>query len=126
LTGQLTCLYSFYDMLRHYYRHEHLYEKITHNVIRSDDFVDSTVLIERLLLGSRVILCTLSMLSHPKLAAFMRLVPPQTMIVDEASQIEIGDYFPLLHRFQHTLSKLVFIGDNKQCKWTFTLLYTML
>lgn len=45
----------------------------------------------------------------------MRLVPPQTVIFDEASQIEIGDYFPLLYRFQPTLQKLVFIGDDKQC-----------
>jgi superfamily I DNA and/or RNA helicase len=56
----------------------------------------------------------------------MRLVPSQTLIVDEASQIEIGDYFPLLDRFKHTLSKLVFIGDNKQRKWISILLRTIL
>lgn len=98
----------------HFDWHEHLYEKVVSNVIRTDDFVDSITSIERLLLGSRVVLCTLSMLSHPNLSPFMRLVPPQTLIFDEASQIEIGGYFPLLHRFQHTLSKLVFIGDDKQ------------
>jgi superfamily I DNA and/or RNA helicase len=36
------------------------------------------------------------------------------MIFDEASQIEIGDYLPLLVRFRSTLQKLVFIGDDKQ------------
>jgi superfamily I DNA and/or RNA helicase len=61
-----------------------------------------------------VILCTLSMLSNDKLAAFTRLVPLQTVIFDEASQIEIGDYLPLLVRFRSTLQKLVFIGDDKQ------------
>jgi len=94
-------------------RHEHLYEKIMPNVIRSDDFVDDIVATERILLGTRVVLCTLSMLSHPKLSCFTRLVPPQTLIFDEASQIEIGDYFPLLRRF-YTIRKLVFIGDDKQ------------
>jgi regulator of nonsense transcripts 1 len=105
-----------YHVLINCCRHEHLYEKIVSNVIRSDDFVESLVLIGRLLLGSRVVLCTISMLSHPKLSPFMQLVPPQTLIFDEASQIEIGDYFPLLRRFQHTLSKVVFIGDDKQRK----------
>lgn len=68
-----------------------------------------------MLAGSRVILCTLSMVSHPKLSSFMRVVPPRTVIFDEASQIEVGDYFPLLCRFRSTLGKLVFIGDDKQC-----------
>lgn len=95
-------------------RHEHLYEKIVANLIRSDDFVDDIVAVERLLLGSRVILCTLSMLSNHKLSTFTRLVPPQTLIFDEASQIEIGDYFPMLYRFPMIIQKLVFIGDDKQ------------
>jgi AAA domain len=103
-------------MLSECCRHEHLYEKIVRQVIRSDDFMDSILQMERLLLGSRVVLCTLSMLSHPKLSPFVQLVPPQTLIFDEASQIEIGDYFPLLRRFQPTLCKLVFIGDDKQRK----------
>lgn len=85
------------------------------NLVRSDDFITDIVATERLLLGSRVILCTLSMLSNHKIGTIMRLVPPQTVIFDEASQIEIGDYFPLLYRFQPTLQKLVFIGDDKQC-----------
>ena len=97
-------------------RHEHLYEKIERNVIRSDDFVNDVVAVERRLLGSRVLLCTISMLSHLKLGTFTRLVPPQTVIFDEASQIEVGEYFPMLTLFRSTLRKLVFIGDNRQCK----------
>ncbi|KDQ57105.1 hypothetical protein JAAARDRAFT_95213, partial [Jaapia argillacea MUCL 33604] len=56
------------------------------------------------------------MLSSNKLrvAGFTTLVPINTVIVDEASQIEIGDYLPLLHLFKPTLRKLVFIGDDKQ------------
>ncbi|KAF8969177.1 P-loop containing nucleoside triphosphate hydrolase protein [Flammula alnicola] len=94
--------------------HEHLYKKINRNVIRSDDFVEDDVATERQVLGSRVILCTLSMLSNEKLDTISRLVPLQTVIFDEASQIEIGDYFPMLVRFRPTLRKLVFIGDDKQ------------
>jgi superfamily I DNA and/or RNA helicase len=99
-----------------YLRHEHLYEKIQRNVIRSDDFVDDIVAVERQLLGSRVLLCTVSMLSHSKLGTFTRLVLPRTVIFDEASQIEVGEYFPMLILFRSTLRKLVFIGDNRQCK----------
>ncbi|KAG5339814.1 hypothetical protein C0989_003495 [Termitomyces sp. Mn162] len=95
-------------------RHEHLYGNIVSNLIRSDDFSGDIVGTERLLLGSRVILCTLSMLSHEKLKFFILIVPPQTIIVDEASQIEVGDYLPPLQRFRMTLRKLVLIGDDKQ------------
>ncbi|KAF5359610.1 hypothetical protein D9756_003107 [Leucocoprinus leucothites] len=98
----------------HFDWHEHLYTKINDNVIRSDDFPDSTIAAERLLLGSKVILCTLSMLSNDRIAIFTRLVPPTLFIFDEASQIEVGDYVPMLHRYQNTTRKLVFIGDDKQ------------
>ncbi|KAG6910851.1 hypothetical protein DXG01_007167 [Tephrocybe rancida] len=98
----------------HFDWHEHLYHEIEGNVIRSDDMQASIVSTERLLLGSRIILCTLSMLSHDRLTPYVHLVPPQTIIVDEASQIEVGDYLPPLQRFRATLCKLVFIGDNKQ------------
>ena len=54
------------------------------------------------------------MLSNMKIGIFSRLVPPQMVIFDEASQIEIGDYFPMLILFRSTLRKLVFIGDDKQ------------
>ena len=70
----------------------------------------------RLLLGSRVILCTLSMLATYRLMStgFTRFVPVETVIVDEASQIELGDYLPLLSRFGRGIEKLVFVGDDKQ------------
>ena len=44
------------------------------------------------------------------------LVPVKTVIVDEASQIELGDYLPLQARFGRNIKKLVFIGDDKQRK----------
>jgi regulator of nonsense transcripts 1 len=56
------------------------------------------------------------MLSNEKISPYTHLVPIQTLIFDEASQIEIGDYFPVLVRFRPTLRKLIFIGDDKQCE----------
>jgi regulator of nonsense transcripts 1 len=41
--------------------------------------------------------------------------PLRTLVIDEASQIEIGDYIPLFT--SHTsIRKVCFIGDDKQCK----------
>jgi hypothetical protein len=34
--------------------------------------------------------------------------------VDEASQIELGDYIPFLYKYASTLKKVVFIGDDRQ------------
>ncbi|KAA1467651.1 hypothetical protein DENSPDRAFT_257146 [Dentipellis sp. KUC8613] len=99
----------------HFDWHEHLYEKIANNVIRSDEFPADIVGVHRKLLDARVILCTLSMMSSLKTPLFARVAPVQTVIIDEASQIEIGNYIPLLHKFKHSLAKIVFIGDDKQC-----------
>ncbi|KAK7690912.1 hypothetical protein QCA50_006015 [Cerrena zonata] len=96
----------------HFDWHEHLYHKIERNVIRSDDF--STL--GRRLGGCKIILCTLAMLCHPNLgtSGVLQLAPIHTVILDEASQIEVGDYLPLLSKFGRQLRKLVFIGDDKQ------------
>ena len=98
------------------HRHEHLYQAIDRNVIETSHFQRSITDNERLLGGARVILCTTSMLSNNKLhsGGFTQIVPLQTVIVDEASQIEVGDYLPMLSRFKSTLRKLVLIGDDKQ------------
>jgi regulator of nonsense transcripts 1 len=97
-----------------YCRHEHLYERLEHCFIPPDLWDGGPVVISRLLLETRVILCTLSTLSHQKITMFSNIVPIQTIIFDEASQIEVGDYLPLLHRFPHSLKKMVFIGDDRQ------------
>ncbi|KAL0954952.1 hypothetical protein HGRIS_003885 [Hohenbuehelia grisea] len=76
----------------HFDWHEHLYEKIDQNVIRSDSFKDSTVAMSRKLCGARVILCTLAMFSNPRFSAVTSVVPVETS----------------------KLRKLVFIGDDKQ------------
>jgi len=87
-------------------------------VIESGNFERTVLGNERLLMGSRVILCTISMLSTGRLTqcGFTKIVPVQTVIIDEASQIEVGDYLPMLARYKTTLRKMVFIGDDKQCR----------
>jgi len=88
-------------------------------MIQSGDFDSTVVGNERLILGTRVILCTISMLSAQRVmdCGFTKLVPVQTIIIDEASQIEAGDYLPVLARYKTTLRKMIFIGDDKQCMY---------
>ncbi|TFK50013.1 hypothetical protein OE88DRAFT_1661505 [Heliocybe sulcata] len=85
-----------------------------HNLVRSNDFPSTITEAELRLAGARVILCTLSMLSNSRMqaAGFTRLVPVDTVIIDEASQIEIGDYIPLLHNYGTSLRKLVCSLDS--------------
>ncbi|KAH9935246.1 P-loop containing nucleoside triphosphate hydrolase protein [Amylocystis lapponica] len=64
--------------------HEHLYKKINKNIIRSDQFKNSSFLLQD---------C-------------------QTLIIDEASQISLADYMPLSSI--STIRKMCFIGDDKQ------------
>jgi regulator of nonsense transcripts 1 len=101
-------------------RHDHLYKKINKQVIRSNEFEKDKQKTKDALGGSRVILCTLSMLSSGQVvrSGFTEHVPVETLIVDEASQVEIGDYLIPLSRFHHSLQKIVFIGDDKQCKYS--------
>jgi len=97
------------------HRHEHLYVHIRSNIIISDEFIDKSIMSQ--LYGCPVVLCTLSMLSSPKLHQFgvFRKVPLKNIVVDEASQIEIGEYIPLFTTTS-TIRKVTFIGDDKQCK----------
>lgn len=97
-------------------RHEHLYEKITENIIVSDSFFKPGTL-RKALEGTQVILCTLSMTSNRKLQdAVTQVVPIINVIIDEASQIEVGQYLPLFKSYGETLRKICFVGDDKQCK----------
>jgi len=97
-------------------RHEHLYHQIVKNMIVSDR-LPKTGGLKKALGDSQVILCTLSMISYPKLqdSGFVNAVPVINVLIDEASQIEVGQYVPLIKTFGHTLRKLCFIGDDKQC-----------
>lgn len=91
-----------------------MHEKIESNLIRSDELVDDAVATERQLQRSRVVICALSILSNDMISTITHQVPLQTVIFDEASQIEISDCIPMLLRYHSSLRKLVFIGDDKQ------------
>ena len=93
------------------HRHEHLYHRISRNIIRSDNLRKAA----QELKGVKVILSTLSMLSNPRIDVVTSKVPLKFMVVDEASQIAVSDYISPLESFQ-TLQKICFIGDDKQCK----------
>ncbi|KAE9405144.1 hypothetical protein BT96DRAFT_988692 [Gymnopus androsaceus JB14] len=45
---------------------------------------------------------------------FTRAIPIHTLVIDEASQIEIGDYVPVFMKAIGTLQKVCLIGDDKQ------------
>ena len=114
------------------YRHERLYEKIQDKVIRSDDLPDSVSDVSKTFRGITVVLCTLSMLSNPKLAdcGLIGILPLTSLVVDEASQIDVFEFMviPVLallaiidtlnqHLFyahSKKLTKVCFFGDPKQ------------
>jgi hypothetical protein len=101
-------------------RHEHLYGRIRENMIVSDRLPKPGAL-QKTLQGSQVILCTLSMISNPRLqvVGLTQMVPIINVIIDEASQIEVGQYVPLFNSYGKTLRKICFVGDDKQCKSLF-------
>lgn len=97
-------------------RHEHLYSKLpAENLIRSNE------LSVREFQGRRVILCTLSMLSNRSIGPIIKANPLETLVIDEASQIQIGDYIPVLSKHGKSIRKICFIGDDKQCERLFDL-----
>ncbi|KJA19523.1 hypothetical protein HYPSUDRAFT_143668 [Hypholoma sublateritium FD-334 SS-4] len=109
----ITSGFTKWKILYFAFRHEHIYEKaIEDYLIRSDQFFESTS--KSKLSGVSVILCTLSMLSNKFIYKFTSHIPLRTLVVDEASQIEIGQYISVFSKFKTTLRKACFIGDDKQ------------
>ncbi|KAH9178234.1 P-loop containing nucleoside triphosphate hydrolase protein [Lactarius sanguifluus] len=99
----------------HHEWHEHLYRNIAKYVIRTDELPKPNAL-KKVLQGVQVVLCTLDTITNPKLREmeFTGTVPVNSVVIDEASQIEIGQYLPLFESFGDTLRKISFIGDDKQ------------
>lgn len=97
-----------------FYRHDHLYNTISTKVIQSSAFREIKKNPSPLL-GCKVILCTLSMLSNHLITTFTSKVPINYLVVDEASQIKVSDYISPLEKFS-SIKKLCFIGDDKQCE----------
>ena len=92
-------------------RHDHIYSPLIKNVIQSTEFKGAHSRIQ----GVPVILCTLSMLAHPRIHIFTSANPITTLVIDEASQISLGSYVAPLQRFP-SIHKICMIGDDKQCE----------
>ncbi|KAG6856897.1 hypothetical protein H0H87_012478 [Tephrocybe sp. NHM501043] len=91
--------------------HEHIYAKcIQENILRSRSFKFLSL---NDIKGCKVMLCTLSMLSNRFIGKFTSQNPIKTLIVDEASQIEINNYVSVLAT-STKLRKMCFIGDDMQ------------
>jgi hypothetical protein len=76
------------------YRHEELYVVIESTVIRSDEIPNSPSAVSRLFADVTVVLCTLGMLSNPKLhdCGLFRIIPVKSLVIDEASQIDVFEF----------------------------------
>ncbi|KIK52418.1 hypothetical protein GYMLUDRAFT_64252 [Collybiopsis luxurians FD-317 M1] len=104
--------------------HEHIYEKIQENLIRTDRLPRDRVGLSRMIGSSTVILSTLALLSNPGLErnGMFDIVPVQNLVVDEASQIDVFEYMAssqwlfshVFYEFRNSLGKVCFFGDPKQ------------
>ena len=75
------------------HRHEHLYEGIEDDLIQTDDFGHGFD--PKNYLGTtKVVLCTLSMLSNTALyeTGVFKYLPVERLVVDEASQIDTFEF----------------------------------
>ena len=111
-----------------------MYEKIQDTVIRSDDLPDAVSEVSKTFRGITVVLCTLSMLSNPKLVScgLFDILPVKSLVIDEASQIDVFEFMVspvlalwaisdtlnqhLFYKFSKDLTKVCFFGDPKQRK----------
>jgi len=86
-------------------RHEELYVKIEDMVIRSDELPKTQGEVARMFGDVTVVLCTLSMLSNPKLkeCGLIRVIPVTSLVIDEASQIDVFEFM--------VISVLAFYGQ---------------
>jgi len=88
------------------YRHEELYVEIESMAIRSDEIPKERLAVSRLFGDVTVVLCTLGMLSNPKLhdCGLFRIIPVRSLVIDEASQIDVFEFM--------VISLLVFMGTT--------------
>ncbi|KAI0266501.1 hypothetical protein BC834DRAFT_132011 [Gloeopeniophorella convolvens] len=94
--------------------HEDLYEEVESVLIRSDEIPSDPYATERMLGNTTIILSTLSMLSNPRLDDIFKVVPVTTLVIDEASQIDVFEFMHLFYKFSSALTKVCFFGDPKQ------------
>jgi hypothetical protein len=76
------------------YRHEELYVEIENMILRSDEIPKDPSAVSRLFADVTVVLCTLGMLSNPKLhdCGLFRIIPVRSLVIDEASQIDVFEF----------------------------------
>jgi hypothetical protein len=87
------------------YRHEELYTGIEDSVIRADELPNTHREVSMAFSDVTVVLCTLSMLSNPKLDTcdLFAVVPLRSLVIDEASQIDVFEFM--------VIPVLAFIGS---------------
>ncbi|KAK0216394.1 P-loop containing nucleoside triphosphate hydrolase protein [Armillaria fumosa] len=104
--------------------HEHLYTNIEDKLLRGDLLPILRKDLECIIGESSIILSTLSMISNTTLDknGMFDLVPPRTLVVDEASQINVFEYMAsasifsqhVFVKFKDVMKKVCFFGDPKQ------------
>ena len=72
--------------------------EIEDKVIRSDELPDTPGDVARVFGDVTVVLCTLSMLSNPKLedCGLFHVIPVTALVIDEASQIDVFEFMVIL------------------------------
>ncbi|KAG8921563.1 hypothetical protein FRC02_000174 [Tulasnella sp. 418] len=92
--------------------HEDIYEGCRENMIQSGEFKEA---LKAGIMNTPLILCTVNMLFNKQVdKQVFNAIPLERLVVDEASQIFIGDYLALFHKFRGTLKKVCWFGDPKQ------------
>ncbi|KAI0661728.1 P-loop containing nucleoside triphosphate hydrolase protein [Cubamyces menziesii] len=91
----------------HWGWHEHLYKDINKNIITSREFKSKIKGLQDI----PVMLCTLSMLSNTLIHKFTTPNPIKIMVVDEASQITLGNYVAPFNAFSNTIHKVLQCTD---------------
>ncbi|KAL5503959.1 hypothetical protein ACEPAH_8031 [Sanghuangporus vaninii] len=87
--------------------HEHLYEQLPKsNILTSNNM--------RHPLRSQVVLCTLSMISNSRFTDVTKHLQFASIIVEEASQVPMNNYLPIITQYGRYIQKVNFIGDDKQ------------
>ncbi|PBK86089.1 P-loop containing nucleoside triphosphate hydrolase protein [Armillaria gallica] len=101
--------------------HEHLYTNIEDRLLRGDLLPNNQKALRCIVGPSSIILSTLSMVSNSTLDqnGMFDLVPPTTLVVDEASQINESQADNILSqhvfvKFRDVMKKVCFFGDPKQ------------
>ena len=76
------------------HRHEQHYVDMSDHLVQSDKLFGKAGNVEEFVGKSKVILCTVSMLSHPAMdtVGVFRRVPVERLVVDEASQIDMFEF----------------------------------